>query len=252
MKKCLGILFSLILVGCAYNIGKLYDVGMESTVKVAPNNYEDLFAGPGATGVVISKDGLILTAAHVCKAAADSKGIVGILDHKLERTEATVLWDNDQNFLDFCVMKSNEVDKKWKAAKLSRELPKNGEEVMHIGMANGVPFVVSHGYVFKTQEKDKQGRTFFRYDGASGPGSSGGPVFNKHGEVIGLVYQGNHFVVCSRLMRCERIPKAGSGRIEPITDFLKAEKDLKAAIKLRKSRTEEDVKKVVEQKPMPF
>lgn len=137
------------------------------------------------SGVIINSDGLILTAGHV-----------------VERTEAfrvTLLdgrefWTNDSYLSDVTDVGFIQVD--------ANELPfsylgnsdnlDKGEKVFIIGSPFGLFNTVTQGIIsgFKRDIDLFGEKLIIQSDAQSWPGNSGGPVFNMHGHIVGILVGG--------------------------------------------------------------
>jgi serine protease Do len=135
-------------------------------------------AGQG-TGFIITKGGYIVTNAHVLENA----GYANIYTYDNKKYSATLLGWND--ILDIAVLKisgsfyplnfgdSNEV--------------KIGEKVIAIGNPLGLSFTATEGIISAIDRKGINGfNAYFQTDAALNPGSSGGPLINTQGKVIGI------------------------------------------------------------------
>ncbi|MDA1188112.1 MAG: serine protease [Chloroflexi bacterium] len=140
------------------------------------------------TGFIISGDGLVLTNAHVVstflrvQVLAEGLGIVGgqgIIAEVLERDEeadlALVLLEGREGGYPFVKLGDSDV-------------LLLGEEVAAIGYPLGPilgkGITVTSGIVSSRRHID--GIEYIQTDAALNPGSSGGPLFNMDGEVIGI------------------------------------------------------------------
>lgn len=131
------------------------------------------------TGFLISKEGYVVTNAHVLSGANFANAITSekkILSMQLigydEELDIALLKISSQNsFLEF--VSSDEVEA--------------GEKVIAIGNPLGLSFSVSEGIV---SAKNRQGINeipgYIQTDAALNPGNSGGPLINSNGKVIGI------------------------------------------------------------------
>ena len=138
------------------------------------------------SGVLIDKEGLIFTAAHVVQSA--EKIMVKTYDDQL--VEAEVISSNPS--ADVALIKLMTPVKNIPVAKLGdSEKTEIGEQVLVIGAPYGLEHSLSIGYISGRQNRGVVfGGTqmeFFQTDAAINQGNSGGPMFNKKGEVIGIV-----------------------------------------------------------------
>ncbi|RQZ20804.1 PDZ domain-containing protein [Burkholderia sp. Bp9031] len=148
-----------------------------------PDTSPRAIAGSGS-GFIVSADGLILTSAHVVADATDVT--VRLADRR--DLKATVLAVDPQS--DVAVL---HVD----ATKLpvvrigDSARVRAGEPVMTIGAPDGSGNTVTAGIVSATSHALPDGSPFpfFQTDIAVNPDNSGGPVFNRAGDVIGIAVQ---------------------------------------------------------------
>jgi S1-C subfamily serine protease len=140
------------------------------------------------TGVVVKSDGVILTSLHVVAGA--SRVRVEFSDG-LE-AEATVVKQTPEN--DLAVLQAARVPDDLKAATLSSaKSAQEGEQVTAVGFPYGIGPSLSSGVVsglgrqYQAPDGGSLLRELIQFDAAVNPGSSGGPLVNAVGEVIGIV-----------------------------------------------------------------
>jgi serine protease Do len=141
------------------------------------------------SGILISSEGLILTAAHVVQTAEDVKVVFKneeVIPAKIIATEKTadvalikLVWPPSDK--DIYIPKVADSDK-----------VKIGEQVFVIGSPYGLAQSLSVGHISARHEKKSVAHNmtlmeFFQTDAAINTGNSGGPMFNMDGEVIGIV-----------------------------------------------------------------
>lgn len=141
------------------------------------------------SGVLISADGLILTAAHVVQTAEDVKVIFNnneVIPAKIIATEPTadvalikLVWP--PTYKNLHIPKVADSDK-----------VKTGEQIFVVGSPYGLAQSLSSGYISGMHEKKSISHKmtlmqFFQTDAAINTGNSGGPMFNMKGEVVGIV-----------------------------------------------------------------
>ena len=131
------------------------------------------------TGFVVSPDGLIATNLHVI--AGNSDITVTLSDHR--EFQVVEIWNGDRQ-RDLVIMRIQA--KKLPVIPLgnSDEIHP-GDAVVAIGHPLGLEDTVSNGLVSAVRKLDK-GLTVLQISAPIAPGSSGGPIFNDHGEVIGV------------------------------------------------------------------
>ena len=140
------------------------------------------------SGVVIIDRGVILTSLHV---VAGSSRVRVEFEDGLEADAAVISVQPDH---DLAVLQAKQVPDDLKAATLrSAKHLIEGEHVTAVGFPFGIGPSVSHGVIsgLKRRYQSPDGaRTLsdlIQFDAAANPGSSGGPLVNAAGEVIGIV-----------------------------------------------------------------
>lgn len=133
------------------------------------------------SGFIIGRDGRILTNAHVVKGADEV--IVRLSDQRElkakvigldERTDVAVVKIDAKDLPTVRIGKSENIEV--------------GEWVLAIGAPFGLDYSATQGIVSATgrQLPNDNFVPFIQTDAAVNPGNSGGPLFNVHGEVIGI------------------------------------------------------------------
>ncbi len=145
-------------------------------------------SGSTGTGVVIINRGVILTSLHVV--SGESRVRVQFADG-LE-SDATIVNTQPEN--DLAVLAAARVPDDLKPATLrsSKKLIE-GEHVTAVGFPYGIGPSVSAGIIsglkreYASPDGKQNLRELIQFDAATNPGSSGGPLVNAAGEVIGIV-----------------------------------------------------------------
>lgn len=149
--------------------------------KVSPDDSEDTAARTG-TGVIIHRDGVILTNDHIVKGAEII--LVRLADgREFESTEFVT-----DSRTDLAIVRIR-VDEPLPEAKLGNSGDvRVGDWVMAIGSPFGLEASVSAGIIgsIDRELEDTPGTALLQTDAASNPGSSGGPLINLRGEVVGI------------------------------------------------------------------
>ena len=147
-------------------------------------------SGPSATGsgVVIIDRGVILTSLHVVNGASR----VRVLFEDGLESDAALISTQPEN--DLAVLQASKIPDDLRAATLrsARHLVE-GEHVTAIGFPFGIGPSVSHGVIsglkreYRAPEGERSLSNLIQFDAAANPGSSGGPLVNAAGEVVGIV-----------------------------------------------------------------
>lgn len=138
-------------------------------------------------GVVIDDTGSVLTALHVAVAAPRLRVIFA------DGTQANVTIAAADKRNDMAVLKPDRIPDDLQPATLAstRDL-RPGDDVQAVGFPFGIGPSASAGIVSGLKrEFEGGGKTrlsnLIQFDAAANPGNSGGPLVNRHGEVIGIV-----------------------------------------------------------------
>ena len=149
---------------------------------------DEYFQRAIGSGVVIIDRGVILTSLHVVSGA--SRVRVEFEDG----TESDAAIVSTQPESDLAVLQARQVPDDLQAATLrSAKNLVEGEHVTAVGFPFGIGPSVSHGIIsgLKRQYRSPDGEhvlsNLIQFDAAANPGSSGGPLVNAAGEVVGIV-----------------------------------------------------------------
>lgn len=138
------------------------------------------------TGIIIDKDGLIMTAAHVVESA--DRIMVKTYDGQV--VEAEVI--SSISTADVALLKLKSIPSNISVAKLGdSDNVKIGAQIFIIGAPYGLEHSFSTGHISRKQRKGMilagVEMEFIQTDAAINQGNSGGPMFNMKGELIGIV-----------------------------------------------------------------
>jgi len=145
--------------------------------------------GRGGSGVIVNSRGYVLTNHHVVHGARNIS--VTLSSGQITKTYPAELIDEAPD-LDFAILKivtnGNEV---FTPASIGNSSQASvGDEVLAIGSPFGLQQSVTFGIVSNTRRTltvgNKKFTNFIQTDAPINPGSSGGPLVNVNGEVIGL------------------------------------------------------------------
>ena len=164
------------------------------------------------TGCIIDKSGIILTSAHVIETG---KNIVVTMSNG-QNYDAKVLKRFDENE-DIVLLKISAASELKTVKFGDSEKIKVGQKVLAIGNPFGFMGTLTQGIVSRIDYAKNRIQT----DAAINPGSSGGPLLNKRGEIIGI----NQAIFNPD----NNISNIGIGFAIPINvvkDYLKSKKDI--------------------------
>jgi S1-C subfamily serine protease len=132
------------------------------------------------TGFLVSTDGRIVTNYHVIKGA--SSAIVKLPDGAFYDVDGVVAFDKAR---DLAVIKAH--GQNFRVVTLGNsDRIQVGEEIVAIGSPLSLESTVSSGIVSGIRTIKEEGGKFLQITAPISPGSSGGPLFNMAGEVVGI------------------------------------------------------------------
>lgn len=156
-----------------------------SIIGFSNNEEEDKYTYSGqGSGVIFTKDGYIITNAHVISSA--TKGIIVVDSESNEYEAKTIGYDSDS---DIAVIK---VSGEFTPIEIGDSTQTNlGEQVVAIGNPAGYGGSVTTGIVSGTDRMVRGGSSgiqmsCLQIDAAINPGSSGGALVNMWGQLIGI------------------------------------------------------------------
>ncbi len=171
------LLFLLPVVSFA-DADRIFRENSKAVVVVTPYDEKGNAIGQGS-GFIVRADGAVVTNYHVISKARDIKVKAG---DKVLDVEGLIFTDKEN---DLVILKAKAKD--MPVVKLGViEKANIGEHVYVISSPEGLENTISDGLLSGIREIDKK-REILQITAPISPGSSGGPVFNINGEVIGVV-----------------------------------------------------------------
>ena len=132
------------------------------------------------SGFLISKDGQVVTNYHVIRNG--SSAVIKFPDGAFFVVDGVLASDKDR---DVAIIKAHGND--FRALTLGNsDLLQVGEEVVAIGSPLSLESTVSNGIVSAIRTVEDEGGKFLQITVPISPGSSGGPLFNMSGKVVGI------------------------------------------------------------------
>jgi len=132
------------------------------------------------SGFLISKDGHVVTNYHVIKSGTSA--VVKLPNGTFFAVDGVLASDKNR---DVAIIKAHGVDFRTLTLGDSDRL-QVGEEVVAIGNPLSLESTVSNGIVSAIRTVEDEGGKFLQITAPISPGSSGGPLFNMAGEVVGI------------------------------------------------------------------
>jgi len=158
------------------------------TVREQGENAQQFSVRGVGTGVVFSEDGMIFTNVHVI-AGAEKVGVVFF-----DGTESDVEVLDVQPEHDLAIIRATTLpDDLFPATLRSTRGLKTGDEVLAVGFPFGIGPTATFGVVsgLRRQHYSEEGQRnlidLIQFDAAANPGSSGGPLVTREGDVVGIV-----------------------------------------------------------------
>lgn len=143
-------------------------------------------SGGLGSGVIINKEGLIITAAHVVESANE----ISVKLQNGTTFPADVI--SSSTAADVALLKLRIVPPNLKPATVGNSSDsKIGEQILIIGAPRGLEHSLSVGHISRKMDKNMisngEMAGFIQTDASINQGNSGGPMFNLKGELIGIV-----------------------------------------------------------------
>ena len=138
---------------------------------------EDNITGTG-TGFFINEQGLAVSNHHVFKGSNNWK--IKLKSGKIYPVSTVIHSDAEVDYIVFKVAMNDSP-----FLHLSEQLPEKGEDIFVLGNPKGLESTVTRGVVSAYRSLNKR-NDYIQIDAAISPGSSGSPVMNMQGEVIGI------------------------------------------------------------------
>jgi serine protease Do len=169
----------------------------EITVKEAVEKFGEgvvLVKQPGAlgSGFIIREDGYIVTNAHVVQGETTvTVTVYRKVEGQIEKkTYEKVKILSVNPFVDLALLQIDPTElgdtKLTKVFLGSIDDVKQGQSVFAVGAPEGLERSVSEGIV-STTNRENRGMVYIQTTAQVNPGNSGGPLFNRKGEVVGVV-----------------------------------------------------------------
>jgi serine protease Do len=198
MKKITASLFisiTLVISGYAQQLSELFNQVKSSVVVIhviskqntgIGNPYQQTSVGGLGSGVLVTEDGYILTAAHVVNDAAE------ILVEFFDGQEIPARVERLSNRADVALIRLQQPPANPNVAKIGEsDSVKVGDPIFIIGAPMGLSYSLTSGIISARHSMHKMTNSFveaefFQTDASINTGNSGGPVFNMQGEVIAI------------------------------------------------------------------
>lgn len=172
------------------------------------------------TGFVVGKDGIICTNYHVVRMAHAMK----VIFHDGRSMDVTGIVDFDRD-KDYALLKVSATNLPTLALDDSDQV-NVGESVAAIGNPLGLKWTVSQGIVSQMRSTDDK---MIQLDIAAAPGSSGGPLIDSDGKVIGIITaiakggENITFAVPINLVK-DALSTSGASRIKDVKAYYDSER----------------------------
>ena len=201
----------------------IYDAEKEEQKKIALEKKlneidPNLIPIGSGSGFFVSRDGYVVTNAHV-------SSICELIEIKIAGTKHYLNVVENDLVNDLGLLKGNYIHPN--ILELDIEGPNLGEDILAVGYPlggfTGEGVKITRGVV---SSLSGPGNNFseFQHDAATAPGSSGGPILNKSGQIVGVVYAGIDKIKV--LIETDQIPEGMNFAISSqiLTNFLKGNK----------------------------
>ncbi|MBI4648290.1 MAG: trypsin-like peptidase domain-containing protein [Bacteroidia bacterium] len=181
------------------SLSELYKKCKDAVFFVLASDYIGISQG---SGFFIDSKGVALSNYHVFEGNFISK----IYTNDGGEYEIDVLERNKEK--DYIIFKvKNPGNKKFECVEIATVLPEIGETVFTIGNPEGLEQTPSNGILTGYRDTEENGKNFYIQTNTSiTNGSSGGPLFNSKGEVIGITSRGQQAGSLFFAINIQKIP----------------------------------------------
>ena len=187
----------------ASNLSELYAKNKYAVFLIAVPQTESSYAQ--GTGFFISSTGIGVSNYHVFAAGKQVEAIVKTIDNQQYRIRR-ILKSNEE--LDYIVFEVENDHNDFPFLTIAENQPSVGEDVFAIGNPEGLEHTLSRGIVSSYRKNDNMIQTTTEIT----HGSSGGPLFNMQGNVVGITTSG---IGAANLNFAMNIQKLGIKEILP-------------------------------------
>lgn len=167
--------------GSALTLNSLYKKYKDAVFMVYTSDGENSFQG---SGFFISKEGLAVSNYHVFEGTSRGLEIIETLNGRKLKVSEILKSSEDDDFILFKVKLGNYVIKH--PLQLVSQSPAIGEDVFAIGNPRGLESTLSKGIISGYRDKTRLIQTTAEIT----HGSSGGPLLNMRGAVVGITTAG--------------------------------------------------------------
>jgi S1-C subfamily serine protease len=168
------------------------------------------------SGFLVSKDGQVVTNYHVINNGAS--GVIKLPDGAFFKVDGVLVSDKNR---DVAIIKAHGNDFRTVPLGDSSRL-QIGEEVVAIGNPLSLESTVSSGILSGIRTVQEEGGNLLQITAPISPGSSGGPLFNMAGEVVGITTSqlkgGENLNFAIPVNDIKRLLRPGSSRLQSFPD----------------------------------
>jgi len=201
------IALSLLLVGCATLSHHEYaQYGYDRVAKVRIVLVADNYKGVLGSGTILGRKGYVLTAAHVTRIAEKDPCNIAIKTGE-EEVESCVVAKTDKA-RDLALLYCEGLKGHEGITRVAKKSPRLGDFIFTVAGPIGLPLVYTEGHVSLLNEAKGK----FWINLLSGPGASGGGMFNEDKELVGVIQMGisgpfdlfGHLVIAANPLQIRR------------------------------------------------
>ena len=161
------------------SLSKLFDKNRKFVVLIYTQDNESTYQG---SGFIISKNGICVSNYHVFEGTSQGMEQIKLFDGKVYKISEVLEKSKQDDYIIFRLKNY----KNFTSLKVASESPAIGSNVFAIGNPKGLEHTLSNGIISQYRAENKLIQTTTEITN----GSSGGPLFNSKGEVIGITTAG--------------------------------------------------------------
>lgn len=165
----------------AISLNELFKKYQSSVFMVLTSDGDNDYQG---TGFFISGEGIAISNYHVFKGTWRGLEIIKTIDGDELKIESILDYNDDNDYIIFKVASRRNI--KFNYLPIAKKIPEIGEDVFSIGNPRGLEHTLSKGIVSGYRFNE----TLIQTTAEITHGSSGGPLINMKGEVVGITTSG--------------------------------------------------------------
>jgi serine protease Do len=170
--------------GNVSNLSTMYEELVKAVIFIYTQGENDSFQG---SGFIVSKSGICVSNYHVFEGTYKESAKVKTYSGDIYEVGRIIEKNEDLDYIVFKIKTNNY--KIFPYLSIANSIPKTGEDIFAIGTPKGLSHTLSKGIISQIRSKHEDS-DMLQITAEITNGSSGGPLFNFNGEVVGITTAG--------------------------------------------------------------